>query len=249
MSIELHIGLLGAMSQEIGADLNHLQNLRKFVFGDLIIYQGIWRENVKITLAWSGWGKVAAARAATRIVATAPDIDLLLFTGVAGSADLSLNQWDVLVADSVVQHDMNASPLFPRFTLPALQSDRIIPPKSWLIWAKESLEKAYISGELENFGKPCSGLIATGDQFIDDILILEELCDALPNLKAVEMEGAAVAQVAAQEGVPWLILRVISDNADKTASLNFIDFINIYEKSAWSLIETLLKRQHLKPKK
>ena len=128
----LRIGLLGAMPEEIGSDLNHLQEHKSTVFGDLTIHQGTWNSAVKLTLAWSGWGKVCAARAAPRLMAAAPDLDLLRFTGVAGAADAALQQWDVVLADAVSQHDMNASPLFPRFTLPPLHRDRPQPAPDWL---------------------------------------------------------------------------------------------------------------------
>ena len=89
---------------------------------------------------------------------------------------------------------------------------------------------------------PSSGLIATGDRFIGDPAVLQKLRDALPDLQAVEMEGAAVAQVAEQEGIPWLVLRVISDGADETAAQSFEDFVKRYEQQAWRLIEALLQR-------
>ena len=146
-------------------------------------------------------------RAATRLLATSdPSIDLLLFTGVAGAADPSLQQWDVVLADAVVQHDMDARPLFPRFTLPALNQDRLQPSPAWLGWAKSALLEAHEAGDLDGFARPSTGLIATGDRFIGDAKVLQALRDALPDLRAVEMEGAAVAQVAEQEGVPWLVL-------------------------------------------
>ena len=70
---------------------------------------------------------------------------------------------------------------------------------------------------------------------------------ANPDLRAVEMEGAAVAQVAEQEGVPWLVLRVISDGADEAAAQSFEDFVKRYEKQAWRLIEALLERCNAAP--
>ena len=79
-------------------------------------------------------------------------------------------------------------------------------------------------------------------------MVLQALRDALPDLRAVEMEGAAVAQVAEQEGVPWLVLRVISDGADEAAAQSFEDFVKRYEEQAWRLIEALLQRCKTTPK-
>ena len=87
MTQPLHIGLLGAMPEEIGSDLSHLTDLSCSDHGDLKIHRGFWSDKVDLSLAWSGWGKVSAARAATRLLASDPSIDLLVFTGVAGAAD------------------------------------------------------------------------------------------------------------------------------------------------------------------
>ena len=242
MTAPLHIGLLGAMPEEIGSSLSHLHQRSSSQHGDLTLHHGIWGEGIRLTLAWSGWGKVSAARATTRLLAAAPDLDLLLFTGVAGAADPAQHQWDVLLADAVVQHDMDASPLFPRFTLPPLNRDQLRPEPGWFHWAHGALQEAAANGELTRFGTPSTGLIATGDRFIGKAAALQELRDALPGLQAVEMEGGAVAQVAEQEGIPWLLIRVISDGADETAAQSFSDFVQVYEREAWRLIEALLRR-------
>ena len=152
MARALHIGVLGAMPEEIGSDLSHLQQLESEQHGDLTIHHGTWAEGIRLSLAWSGWGKVSAARAATRLLSSAPDIDLLLFTGVAGAADPALTQWDVVLADAVVQHDMDSRPLFPRFTLPALNRAQLNPDSSWLRWASTALAQAAQAGELDGFG-------------------------------------------------------------------------------------------------
>ena len=247
MARALHIGVLGAMPEEIGSDLSHLQQLESEQHGDLTIHHGTWAEGIRLSLAWSGWGKVSAARAATRLLSSAPDIDLLLFTGVAGAADPALTQWDVVLADAVVQHDMDSRPLFPRFTMPALNRAQLNPDTSWLRWASTALAQADQAGEIEGFGTPSTGLVATGDRFIGNAAVLNALREALPGLRAVEMEGAAVAQVAEQEGIPWLVLRVISDGADANAAQSFGDFIQRYDRRAWCLIQALLSRAEQAP--
>jgi adenosylhomocysteine nucleosidase len=249
MARALHIGVLGAMPEEIGSDLSHLQQLQSEQHGDLTIHHGSWGENIRLSLAWSGWGKVSAARAATRLLCSAPDINLLLFTGVAGAADPALKQWDVVLANAVVQHDMDSSPLFPRFTLPALNRAQLNPDSSWLRWASTALAQAAQAGELDGFGLPSTGLIATGDRFIGDTAVLDALREALPGLNAVEMEGAAVAQVAEQEGMAWLVLRVISDDADASAAQSFGDFIQMYDRRAWRLLQALLSRVEQAPER
>ena len=257
MTRPLHIGLLSAMPEEIGSDLTHLETVDERCHGDFTLHRCRWNgpngaPPIQLSLAWSGWGKVCAARAATRLLASTPaeePLDLLLFTGVAGAANPDLRQWDVLLASGVIQHDMDASPLFPRFTLPPLNRDRLQPDAAWAQWAQTALEQSYRNGSLDGFGAPRRGLIGTGDQFINDAAVLNQLRTDIPDLQAVEMEGAAVAQVAEQEGVPWLVLRVISDSADGEAADSFSDFVQRYDHSAWRLVDALLNAQSAAPRR
>ena len=163
-----------------------------------------------------------------------------MFTGVAGAADPALNQWDVVLADAVVQHDMDARPLFPRFTLPALnQTD-----SSHIRLGSTGPRPLCMRPTTQASSRECTALQWSdchGDRFIGNPAVLQTLRDALPDLRAVEMEGAAVAQVAEQEGVAWLVLRVISDGADETAAQSFEDFVKHYEQQSWRLIEALLQ--------
>ncbi len=156
MTQPLHIGLLGAMAEEIGSDLSHLRDLSCRDHGDLRIHRGSWDDTVRLSLAWSGWGKVSASRAATRLLASDPQIDLIVFTGVAGAADPALRQWDVVLADAVVQHDMDARPLFPRFTVPALKKDQLQPQPAWFNWAETALHEAHSAGDLEGLVSPAA---------------------------------------------------------------------------------------------
>ena len=114
-------------------------------------------------------------------------------------------------------------------------------------WAENSLKEALMNKELTHFGEVKIGLIGTGDKFISDSSVLESIVKDLPNLYAVEMEGAAVAQVCTQESVPYLILRVISDNADGSAAQNFTDFIEDYKGVSWNLIKSLISRLYTSP--
>ena len=100
----IHVGLLCAMPEEIGSTLKNIKNISQKKFGDLHIFSGEWIHPndsliVFVTLAWSGWGKVSSARAATRILDSkieSKSVDFLIFTGVAGAAKSDLNQWDII---------------------------------------------------------------------------------------------------------------------------------------------------------
>ncbi len=243
-----HIGILGAMPEEIGEITNQIENKKETFYGDLKIIQGIWinkikKNKIRLTIAWSGWGKVSSARAATRIISSCfgNKIDLLLFTGVAGAVSDSLNQWDLIIPSSLFQYDMDARPFFERFVIPALDKDNISIDDKLINWSKNTLIKA-LSDEpkLNNFGSLKIGKIATGDKFISDKKYLSDLKNQIPGLLAIEMEGAAVAQVAFQEKVPCLIIRTISDSADEDAPSSFDIFLEEYKLKSWFIIESLL---------
>ncbi len=244
----VHIALLSAMPEEVGETLNHLENVSERSFGDLIIYTGEYFANQNkvrflISLAWSGWGKVSSARAATRIISSNKSnfpIDFVLFTGVAGSLCNTLKQWDIIVANEVIQHDMDASPIFEKFTIPSLGKSRIKSKKSLKEKIFSSLFEAQRKGDLFKFGKVTKGLIGTGDKFISNKNDINYLISNIPDIKAVEMEGASVAQVAEQEKIPWVLIRVISDNSDESASQSFEEFLKNYNKYSWLLIENVL---------
>ncbi|MCR8538817.1 MAG: 5'-methylthioadenosine/adenosylhomocysteine nucleosidase [Prochlorococcus marinus CUG1439] len=243
----INIGLLSAMPEEIGTTIDNLENVTLNKYGDLKIYYGKLKkkvpnyEAVYITLAWSGWGKVSAARAITRILSGTNKIDLIVFTGVAGAANKSLSQWDIVIANEVIQHDMDARPIFDKFVLPPLKKAKLESDNFFKNWIFSSLKKSLNNGNLSRFGHIKKGLIATGDSFISEERVIKRLKDELPNLEAIEMEGGAVAQVAEQEGVPWVIVRVISDSADSNSEIDFDQFLKDYVLSSWKLLDCILQ--------
>lgn len=246
-----HIGILGAMPEEVSLALKNIKLLEKNQFGDLTIYTGIWiskespDEQFYLSIAWSGWGKVSASRAATRIlgldIPDIPKITTIIFSGVAGGTNAKTNQWDVVIPSELVQHDMDASPLFKKFEIPCLKTTQMLTNRELLKFSTNTIKNIIIKDKSLPFGEVHNGLIATGDKFISDKKIMDNLNSEFPNLTAVEMEGAAVAQVAIQESVEWLIIRVISDNAESEAAECFEEFLKKYELYSWKLLNTLLE--------
>ena len=249
----MHIGILSAMPEEVGHTLTFLKNVRSTIFGDLQLFTGEYQirqtQSILITIAWSGWGKVSAARATTRLLGTNisnKKIDLVLFTGVAGAVDKKLKQWDIVVSDAVIQHDMDARPIFDKFVVPAINSEKIYPRKNLIKSFYEFTSLKLEEKEYKDFGKIHKGLIGTGDMFISDEKKIKQLLREIPGLLAVEMEGGAFAQVAFQEKIDWLVIRVISDGADESAHDDFNLFLEKYKIKSWLLVKCFLESLLLK---
>jgi adenosylhomocysteine nucleosidase len=163
----------------------------------------------------------------------------ILFTGVAGSADFDVRVGDVVIAESLVQHDMDASPLFPRFEVP-LTGLAQLPSDRELSNRLAAAARRFLDGE--NGPALHRGLIGSGDQFIHDGVRLAALKNALPELLAVEMEGAAVAQVCFELGVPFAIIRTISDNANESAATDFMHFVRtVASRYAFGIVREFCK--------
>ncbi len=234
------------MPQELGSTLNYLSNIQTTICGDLKIYSGEWNfenstnKNVYVSVAWSGWGKVSSARAATRLISKKfkeKDLDVLFFFGVAGAIDPKLKQGDIIISSKLVQHDMDARPIFKKYVIPPLSKKILLADPKWINWSSSILEKA----NLKDFGNIYSGLIATGDKFVNDVKDVKKLKADFHDLLGVEMEGASVAQVAIQEKIPWQILRVISDSANDSSQKDFEEFLEIYQKNSANIVKIFIE--------
>ncbi len=242
----ISIGLISAMPQEIGVIKDHLSNIQFEYFGDLTIYKGNYNFlddiNLEITFAWSGWGKVSASRTTTRVISSdlnSKNLDFLIFTGVAGGAKDFLSQWDLVVGNFLIQHDMDASPLYQKYQIPSTRDIYMRPDKKLFDWTLNSMRKFIKSEKNIKFKNVFQGVIASGDKFINDEYILNSLKNNISDLHAIEMEGAAFAQVAIQEKIKWIVLRTISDNAKSEANQTFEKFIEQYSEYSWDLLDSL----------
>ena len=251
MEVYMIIGIIGAMQQEIKLLTESMKiretqtiGMREYYLGKLFGKEAV--------LVFSKCGKVAAASTVTTLIEIFK-VDLVLFTGVAGGADKALNIGDIIIADKLVQHDMDASALagFRKFEIPLLDIDTFKPSEKMVNLAKLSAQH-YISeymkedvaqSDLEEFNITAPnvvvGTVASGDQFIADSQKVLSLTSEIKNLKCIEMEGAAVAQVCYERDVDYIVFRVISDKADEHASINFPKFI---EKTASHFTRGIIER-------
>jgi adenosylhomocysteine nucleosidase len=171
-----------------------------------------------VVLALSGVGKVAAAATAALLLDRC-DVQALLFTGVAGGLHAEVQVGDVVIARELLQHDMDASPLFPRYEIPYTGVSRFATDAAWC----ERLARA-VAG-LPARPRLHQGLVISGDRFIASAADNHTLRTLLPDALAVEMEGAAVAQVCADFARPCAVLRTVSDRADDSAHVDFVRFV------------------------
>ncbi|WP_046113233.1 5'-methylthioadenosine/adenosylhomocysteine nucleosidase [Aquincola tertiaricarbonis] len=184
----------------------------------------------EVLLVLSGIGKVAAASTAT-LALDAFGAQALLFTGVAGGLAPGVRVGDVVVARELLQHDLDVSPLFPRYVVPSAGRARFaadaVLADALAAAADEVLAQPHPALQRLGIGTVRShqGLVVSGDRFVGTAVESDALRTALPDALAVEMEGAAVAQVCAAFGRPFAVLRTVSDRADDSAHVDFQRFI------------------------
>ena len=225
------IAIVSAMAQELHGLQHRLSGAacqqragREFWLGQLGAHDAV--------LVLSGIGKVAAATTATLLLSGGFEVDRIVFTGVAGGLGPA-RVGDVVVADGLVQHDMDASPLFPRYEVPLYGQARFAADAA-LSAALQAAAASALAGlhldHLADFGvvdpQLRTGLVLSGDRFVASASEAAALKQAFPAALAVEMEGAAVAQVCHDFGVPFAVLRCISDRADDSAHVDFQRFID-----------------------
>jgi adenosylhomocysteine nucleosidase len=217
----MRLGIISALAEEQNGLIEAMESPVKASYGMRDYTAGkLW--NVDTVCVLSRIGKVAAAMTASILVEKF-GVTHIVFTGVAGSGDVGVRVGDIVVADSLVQHDMDASPLFSRFEIPLTGLSHIASDRE-LTRRISSAARDFLQSEP---GSPQfhRGLIASGDQFINKRSQIAALKDALPELLAVEMEGAAVAQVCFELGIPFSVIRTISDNANEDAAVDFMHFV------------------------
>jgi adenosylhomocysteine nucleosidase len=168
-----------------------------------------------VVLSFSRWGKVAAATTAAHALSRYP-IQAVVFTGIAGALQAHLEIGDLVLADRLFQHDLDARPFFAPTEVPLLGL-AALPACAALSSRLEDAYQHWAAAERQGGRAAPSlyrGAIATGDQVIGDELARNRVRQITPEALCVEMEGAAVAQVCHEFGLPYACLRMISDHAD-----------------------------------
>ena len=227
------IALIGAMPPEISLLQENLQNLRSEHMADFDIYCGEYAGK-NVVLALSGIGKVNAALSTALVLQHRPDF--VINTGSAGGLGSGLKVGDVVIGTQTAHHDVDVTAFgyaighVPR--MPArFESDPA------LCAAAEKAAAAFEHTAVHR------GLIVSGDQFVHSSESVAEVRRHFPDAQAVEMEAAAIAQSCHRFGVPFVVVRAISDLADEEADTSFETFLKTASvhsaKMVLQLIEAL----------
>jgi adenosylhomocysteine nucleosidase len=229
--MEKKIGIIGAMEEEIASLLHLMADVRSHTHYQITYYEGRL-EGTPVVLCKSGVGKVNAALC-TQVLIDRFQVQAIVFTGVAGALDPKLEIGDIVVSTECQEHDVDASALgFAKGTIP-YQEVSVYPADSkWIDWAVKA-------GETLEGVQVVQGKVLSGDQFISDLGKVKELREQMEGT-CVEMEGAAVAHVAHLAGIPYVVIRSMSDRADHSADVNFAEFTQLAAKRSSEMVCRML---------
>ncbi len=223
------IAIMGAMPEEIEPIISKLENLKETQYAANKYYEGTYNGK-EVVVAYSKIGKVFATLTATSLIEKF-GCDTLLFSGVAGAISDELKVGDLIIAESLCQHDLDITAFG--------HAHGYVPEGEVCVLSDEKLRAVAkkVAGTKSLILK--EGIIATGDQFVADAQRKEWISKTF-NADALEMEGAAVAVVCNALGVPFFILRAISDSADMDASFNFDEFLESSAKISADFILSMV---------
>ena len=223
----MKIAIMGAMPEEVAPILERLDDVQEVNYAKNRYYKAKYKD-IEVVVAYSKIGKVFSTLTASTMLQMFA-CDVLLFTGVAGAVNPELKIGDLVVASKLAQHDLDIT-IFGH-------PHGYVPEGSVYVEADKDLLalSKIVASEMGVAVK--EGIIATGDQFIASEEKKEFIAKTF-QADALEMEGASVAVVCDALGVPFFILRSISDSADMDAGFNFEAFV---ESSAKISAEFLMK--------
>lgn len=220
------IGIIGAMDQEIELLLENMDNKEEETIANCLFFRGTLAKK-EVVLLKSGIGKVNAAMGTT-IMFEKYSPSLIINTGSAGGFSEKLDVGDIIISREVVHHDVDVTSFnYAHGQVPGLPetfkaNDKLIK------FAEVAVEELGINYE--------TGLIATGDSFMEDAEKVKQAKLKFPQMLASEMEAAAIAQVSYQYDIPFVIIRALSDIAGKNSSVSFDAFLEKAAKHAAQLI-------------
>ena len=212
----MKIGIIGAMEPEVAHLVASMTNPSSTTIAGIEFVAG-QLAGKEVIVTRSGIGKVTASIATTLLIEKyAPDA--IINTGSAGGFVDDLAIGDIVISSEVRHHDVDVTAFGYEIGQMAQQPAAFIPDANLVSAAQKAVATL---GEV----KTIEGLICTGDSFICDPVRTKTMLENFPTMAACEMEGAAIAQVCHQFGIPFVVIRSLSDNANNDSPVDFDEYI------------------------
>ena len=223
------LGIIGAMEIEVNRIKEQMEDVSVTDKAGMSFFEGKWNGN-DVVVVRSGIGKVNAAVCAQILVDTF-HADAIINTGIAGSLKNEINIGDIVLSTDAIQHDMDAQGFgYAPGVIPQMEVSDFQADEKLIELAKKCC--AEVCPDIQVF----TGRVVSGDQFISEWLSsqFEGLC--------AEMEGAAIAQAAYLNHVPFLIIRAISDKADDSATMDYPEFEAMAAENSVKLLADIVRQ-------
>ena len=227
------IGIIGAMEEEVAILKEKMSEVTVLEKAGMEFFKGILGGQ-QVVIVRSGIGKVNAG-ICTQILADVFQVNAVINTGIAGSLKVEINIGDIVLSTDTMQHDVDAREFgyeigqVPRMDTRTFPADDRLRETALQVCRK-------VNPEIQVF----EGRVASGDQFVADKETKEKI---IANTQAycTEMEGAAIGQAAYLNGIPYLVIRAISDKADDSAHMDYPAFEKEAIRHTVNLVENMMK--------
>jgi adenosylhomocysteine nucleosidase len=235
------IGIIGAMEDEV-------RMLREGITDKKTEKDGVFEftagrlEGRNVVLLPGGIGKVnAAVGCAVLIRRFGPD--LVINTGSAGGIDPALGFGDAVIAEGLVQHDVDVTAFgYAPGQIPRMPAVFTV-PEDLIRAAERAVDELKDEGLLPGNFNHVRGLIGSGDVFMHEEGRIRKARELFPAMRAVEMEAAAIAQTCYLFSVPGLFIRAVSDIAGKESPVKFDEFLPVASKHSGEIVRRIIRNK------
>jgi adenosylhomocysteine nucleosidase len=233
------IGIIGAMEDEVAMLRSALEDFRTETIGVYEFYIGAL-EKKPVALLRCGIGKVNAAVGCALLIDHYKP-DLVINTGSAGGIDPSLSFGDAIISTGLVHHDVDVTGFnYPMGQVPGMPPVFAV-PEDLVRRGEAAVDSLKREGVLPPGFNHVRGLIGSGDVFMHESGRIDAVRGLFPDMRAVEMEGASIAQACHLFSVPFLIIRALSDIAGAESPVKFDEFLPVAAKHSGDIVRRIVR--------
>lgn len=227
------LGIIGAMDEEVSKLKDIMEDVSISKKASMEFYRGKMAGK-EVVVVRSGIGKVNAG-ICTQILVDDFGIDSVINTGIAGSLNAAINIGDIVLSTDALQHDVDATGFgYAKGVIPRMEESTFVASEKLRNLARKCCER--VNPDIKVF----EGRVVSGDQFISDKARKDDILENFDGY-CTEMEGAAIAQAAYLNNIPFLVIRAISDKADDSATEDYPIFEAKAIKHSVNLVEEMVK--------